>query len=102
MSNSTEVSDQSFVFSLHSMAEDILLYLREEELINPEEVAINLKQLLIDSSNSTEIYLSNMAIFLKTLILTVNKDSSKQEEKYINKIGALRKRFETFITINNQ
>lgn len=68
------------------MAEDILVYLKEEELINPEEVGFNLKQLLTDSSNSTEIYLSNMAIFLKTLILTVNKDSSKQEEKHSPKI----------------
>jgi hypothetical protein len=76
--NSTEGSDQNFVQNLHSMVENILLYLKDQQLINHREVSENLKQLLIDSSNSTEIYISNLSIFLRTLIISLSSPSSSQ------------------------
>ena len=59
------------------MVENILLYLKEQQLINHREVSENLKQLLLDSSNSTEIYISNLSIFLRTLIISLSSPSSQ-------------------------
>jgi hypothetical protein len=71
MSTSVELVDQGLVPPLHSMVASLLEYLGEEELVNPEEASLNLRQLLLDCHNSTEVYLANLAIFLKTLVLSL-------------------------------